>query len=124
MKQVVKASIGRWAFTLEQPAYDFLDAYLTQIKAQGHDLDTIEENLGSYFSTQVNNVSQVVTMQQIQQAIQDLGLPAFETFSSDAEHQSADENGKNKIEHCWVRITMTVIMFLLGRMGVCLGLIM
>lgn len=98
MKQVVKASIGRWAFTLEQPAYDFLDAYLTQIKAQGHDLDIIEENLGSYLSTQVNNVSQVVTMQQIQQAIQDLGLPAFETFSSDAEHQSADENGKNKID--------------------------
>lgn len=98
MKQVVKASIGRWAFTLEQPAYDFLDAYLTQIKAQGHDLDTIEENLGSYLSTQVNNVSQVVTMQQIQQAIQDLGLPAFDAFSSDAEHQSADENGKNKID--------------------------
>ena len=98
MKEVIKVSIGSWAFTLDTSAYDFLQAYLDALKTQAQDVAAVEESLGKYLSSQVKNVSQVVTMQQIQQAIQDLGLPAFDAFSSNAEHQTSDENAKNKVD--------------------------
>ncbi|MBQ2447907.1 MAG: hypothetical protein II277_05815, partial [Bacteroidales bacterium] len=97
MKEVIKVSIGSWAFTVDTSAYDFLQAYLDALKTQAQDVDTVEESLGKYLSSQVKNVSQVVTLQQIQQAIQDLGLPAFDAFSSNAEQQTSDENAKNKV---------------------------
>jgi hypothetical protein len=34
MKEVIKVSIGSWAFTLDTSAYDFLQAYLDALKTR------------------------------------------------------------------------------------------
>lgn len=101
MKEVLKVSIGSWAFTLEQQAYDYLQAYLEQLQAQMQDLDSVEDKLGKYLSSQVKNVSQVVTLEQIQEAIQALGFPAFDTSAgaqAEAEEDNAAQRAASKVQ--------------------------
>ncbi len=104
MKEVIKVSIGQWAFTLEHQAYEYLEAYLLQLRNTAAsasqeliNVDEVEESLGKYLSTQVKNVNQVVSLEQIRQAIVALGLPGFEQDSSETENTSAAQEATEKV---------------------------
>lgn len=96
MKEVIKVSIGRWAFTLESAAYDFLEAYLQQLKQQAAALadenfvQTAENTLGDYLSSQVNNTQQVLSLEQIQQAITACSLPPIDGAAADGKSFAED----------------------------------
>ncbi|MDD2559339.1 MAG: PspC domain-containing protein [Bacteroidales bacterium] len=84
MKNVIKVSIGRWAFTLNEEAYALLENFLDQLKAyyeKETDADQrvqdIESRIGEYLSDCIKSIDQVVDEKQIQQAIESLNLPDF-----------------------------------------------
>lgn len=94
MKNVVKVSIGHWAFTLEESAYQFLEAYLTKLKAyynNAEKAELAEERIGEYLADRVKTVNQVVEDSLLKDAIKSLGLPDFLTDNSE-ETFSADES--------------------------------
>jgi phage shock protein PspC (stress-responsive transcriptional regulator) len=105
MKNVIKVSIGRWAFTLNEEAYILLGNFLDRLKAYYEkEADTdkrvqeIENRIGEYLSDCVKSIDQVVDEKQIQQAIESLDLPDFgqQAASTDGSATESDNYGRSQ----------------------------
>ena len=105
MKNVIKVSIGRWAFTLNEEAYILLGNFLDRLKAYYEkEADTdkrvqeIENLIGEYLSDCVKSIDQVVDEKQIQQAIESLDLPDFgqQAASTDGSAAESDNYGRSQ----------------------------
>ena len=99
MKNVIKVSIGRWAFTLNEEAYALLENFLDQLKAyyeKEADADQrvqdIESRIGEYLSDCIKSIDQVVDEKQIRQAIESLNLPDFGEQAASAGSSTSTES--------------------------------
>ncbi len=105
MKNVIKVSVGRWAFTLNEGAYVLLENFLDRLKTYYEkEADTdkrvqdIENRIGEYLSDCVKSIDQVVDEKQIQQAIESLNLPDFgqQAASSGRGAAESDDYGRSQ----------------------------
>lgn len=127
MKNVLKVSIGRWAFTLSEEAYVLLDNYLDQLKLHyekepdtDQKVQDIEDRIGEYLSDCVKSIDQVVDKKQIQQAITTLNLPNFgEHASSEAAGDQTQETAPRRLYRCAER---KVLGGVFGGMGEYFGM--
>lgn len=107
MNFVTKVSIGQWAFTLEEEAYEWLKAYLESAREHdkattGKESDTedIEKQIGNYLASRIQSLDQVVSLSQIQQCIKALGLPCFsEESSSEKQHSHKQQDTPTERSH-------------------------
>jgi phage shock protein PspC (stress-responsive transcriptional regulator) len=83
MKRVTNACVGGRNFTLNDDAYNRLDAYLRHFKAKltvpesqkGEVMDDIESRISDLFYQEVGESSRVVTLQMVEQVVSTLGMP-------------------------------------------------
>jgi len=104
MENVIKISIGSWAFTLQQSAYDFIDNWFGKYKASLDGSDNkdavyanAEECIGAWLADRVKSVNQVVDTPLLKQAIIDCGLPLLESGdvgNGEAAYTSQDDSAK------------------------------
>ena len=139
MKKVVNAGIGGHSFVIDEDAYQRLETYLAHFRARlqgGEDevMEDLENRISELFLAEINQPSQVVTLDMVQRIIAQLGMPdgSYETASGDADHSSdtpapkkfyRDPDGKNiagvcsgialyfDIDVVLVRILFLVLLF-------------
>ena len=83
MKRVTNACIGGRNFTLNDDAYNRLDAYLRNFKAKlnvpesqkGEVMDDIESRISELFYQEVGESSRVVTLEMVEKVVSTLGMP-------------------------------------------------
>ena len=83
MKRVTNACIGGRSFTLNDDAYNRLDAYLRHFKAKlsvpetqkGEVMDEIEGRIADLFFQEVGDTSRVVTLEMVEKVVSTLGMP-------------------------------------------------
>ena len=83
MKRVTNACIGGRNFTLNDDAYNRLDAYLRNFKAKltvpeaqkGEVMDEIEGRIAELFFQEVEDSSRVVTLEMVEKVVSTLGMP-------------------------------------------------
>jgi len=81
MKKTVNAGIGGKSFTIDEDAYNRLDAYLDAFKSKLKDvtvtevMDDLESRIAELFSQRVGYGSRVVDMALVEEVIGQLGMP-------------------------------------------------
>ena len=83
MKRVMNACIGGRSFTLNDDAYNRLDAYLKHFREKlsvpeaqkGEVMEEIEGRISELFFQEVGDSSRVVTLQMVEQVVSTLGMP-------------------------------------------------
>lgn len=83
MKRVTNACIGGRSFTLNDDAYNRLDAYLRHFKAKlsvpdtqmTEVMDEIEGRIADLFFQEVGDTSRVVTLEMVEKVVSTLGMP-------------------------------------------------
>ena len=83
MKRVTNACIGGRNFTLNDDAYNRLDAYLRHFRdkltvpeaQKGEVMDEIEGRLSELFYQEVGDTSRVVTLEMVEKVVSILGMP-------------------------------------------------
>ena len=83
MTRVTNACVGGRNFTLNDDAYNRLDAYLRNFKAKlsvpenqkGEVMDDIESRISELFYQEVGDTSRVVTLPMVEKVVQMLGMP-------------------------------------------------
>ena len=83
MKRVTNACVGGRNFTLNDDAYNRLDAYLRNFKAKltvpdsqkGEVMDDIESRISDLFFQEVGDTSRVVTLPMVEKVVSMLGMP-------------------------------------------------
>ena len=83
MKRVTNACVGGRNFTLNDDAYNRLDAYLRNFKAKltvpesqkAEVMDDIESRISDLFFQEVGETSRVVTLEMVEQVVSTLGMP-------------------------------------------------
>ena len=83
MKRVTNACVGGRNFTLNDDAYNRLDAYLRNFRAKltvpetqkGEVMDEIEGRIAELFFQEVGDSSRVVTLEMVQKVVSTLGMP-------------------------------------------------
>jgi len=83
MKTVINLSIGGFAFTIDEDAYNKLDNYLDEFKSKsGNDLqskeimDEVEQRIAELFSERFSNVKQnVISLSMVEEIIALIGMP-------------------------------------------------
>jgi len=83
MKRVTNACIGGRNFTLNDDAYNRLDAYLRHFRARltvpenqkGEVMDDIESRISELFYQEVGESSRVVTLPMVEHVVSTLGMP-------------------------------------------------
>ena len=83
MKRVTSVSVGGRNFTLNDDAYNRLDAYLKHFKAKlsvpesqkGEVMDDIESRISDLFFQEVGESSRVVTLELVERVVSTLGMP-------------------------------------------------
>ncbi len=102
MKRVTNACVGGRNFTLNDDAYNRLDAYLRNFKAKltvpeaqkGEVMDEIEGRIAELFYQEVGDSSRVVTLEMVEKVVSTLGMPdgSTETGYSYAYSQAFPED--------------------------------
>jgi phage shock protein PspC (stress-responsive transcriptional regulator) len=102
MKRVTNACVGGRNFTLNDDAYNRLDAYLRNFKAKltvpeaqkGEVMDEIEGRIAELFYQEVGDSSRVVTLEMVEKVVSTLGMPdgSAETGYSYAYSQAFPED--------------------------------
>ena len=83
MKRVTNACVGGRNFTLNDDAYNRLDAYLRNFKAKltvpesqkAEVMDDIESRISDLFFQEVGETSRVVTLEMVEKVVSTLGMP-------------------------------------------------
>ena len=83
MKRVTNACVGGRNFTLNDDAYNRLDAYLRHFKAKltvpesqkSEVMDDIESRISDLFYQEVGETSRVVTLEMVEKVVSALGMP-------------------------------------------------
>ena len=83
MKRVTNACVGGRNFTLNDDAYNRLDAYLRNFRAKltvpetqkGEVMDEIESRISELFFQEVGDSSRVVTLEMVEKVVSTLGMP-------------------------------------------------
>ena len=83
MKRVTNACVGGRNFTLNDDAYNRLDAYLRNFKAKltvpeaqkAEVMDDIESRISELFYQEVGESSRVVTLEMVEKVVSTLGMP-------------------------------------------------
>ena len=83
MKRVTNASVGGRNFTINDDAYNRLDAYLRHFRAKltvpesqkGEVMDDIESRISELFYQEVGDSSRVVTLELVERVVSTLGMP-------------------------------------------------
>ena len=83
MKRVTNACVGGRNFTLNDDAYNRLDAYLRHFKAKptvpesqkAEVMDDIESRISDLFYQEVGETSRVVTLELVEKVVSTLGMP-------------------------------------------------
>jgi phage shock protein PspC (stress-responsive transcriptional regulator) len=81
MKKTINAGIGGRSFTLDEDAYNRLDAYLKLFKARLKDvpatevMDDIETRIAELFTEKVGSGGRVVDITLVEEVINQLGMP-------------------------------------------------
>jgi phage shock protein PspC (stress-responsive transcriptional regulator) len=83
MKRVTSASVGGRNFTINDDAYNRLDAFLRHFKAKlsvpeaqkGEVMDDIESRISDLFYEEVGETSRVVTLEMVEKVVSTLGMP-------------------------------------------------
>jgi phage shock protein PspC (stress-responsive transcriptional regulator) len=83
MKRVTSVSVGGRNFTLNDDAYNRLDAYLRHYKAKlnvpeeqkGEVMDEIEDRIADLFYRETGDASRVVTLSMVEKVVNALGMP-------------------------------------------------
>ena len=83
MKRVMNACIGGRSFTLNDDAYNRLDAYLRHFREKltvpeaqkAEVMDEIEGRISDLFFQEVGDSSRVVTLQMVEKVVSTLGMP-------------------------------------------------
>ena len=83
MKRVTNACIGGRNFTLNDDAYNRLDAYLRHFRGKltvpeaqkGEVMDEIEGRISDLFYAEVGETSRVVTLEMVEKVVSTLGMP-------------------------------------------------
>ena len=83
MKRVTNACVGGRNFTLNDDAYNRLDAYLRNFRAKltvpesqkGEVMDDIESRISELFYQEVGESSRVVTLEMVERIVSTLGMP-------------------------------------------------
>lgn len=81
MKKTINAGIGGRSFTLDEDAYNRLDAYLKLFKARLKDvpatevMDDIETRIAELFTEKVGSGGRVVNLALVEEVINQLGMP-------------------------------------------------
>ena len=83
MKRVTNACVGGRNFTLNDDAYNRLDAYLRNFRAKltvpeaqkAEVMDDIESRISELFFQEVGESSRVVTLEMVQKVVSTLGMP-------------------------------------------------
>ncbi|MCR5548436.1 MAG: PspC domain-containing protein [Bacteroidales bacterium] len=81
MKKTINAGIGGRSFTLDEDAYNRLDAYLKLFKARLKDvpatevMDDIETRIAELFTEKVGSGGRVVDIDLVEEVINQLGMP-------------------------------------------------
>ena len=81
MKKTINAGIGGRSFTLDEDAYNRLDAYLKLFKARLKDvpatevMDDIETRIAELFTERVGSGARVVDISLVEEIITQLGMP-------------------------------------------------
>ncbi len=100
MKKVVNAGIGGRNFTIEEDAYNRLDAYLKAFRSKADSgssttevMDEVEARICELFSSKIYSSNEVITLAIVNDVISQLGMPdgsesGFEDEGATAERQS------------------------------------
>ena len=83
MKRVTNACVGGRNFTLNDDAYNRLDAYLRNFKAKltvpesqkAEVMDDIESRISDLFFQEVGETSRVVSLEMVEKVVSTLGMP-------------------------------------------------
>ena len=81
MKKTINAGIGGRSFTIDEDAYNRLDAYLTSFKAHLKDvptaevMDDLESRIAELFTEKVGTGARVVDLSLVEEVIGQLGMP-------------------------------------------------
>ncbi|MBO6045742.1 MAG: PspC domain-containing protein [Bacteroidales bacterium] len=81
MKKTVNAGIGGRSFTIDEDAYNRLDAYLTLFRTHLKDvptsevMDDLEARIAELFTEKVGNGARVVDLALVEEVIDQLGMP-------------------------------------------------
>ena len=83
MKRVTNACVGGRNFTLNDDAYNRLDAYLRHFRAKltvpeaqkAEVMDDIESRISELFFQEVGESSRVVTLEMVEKVVSTLGMP-------------------------------------------------
>lgn len=118
MKKVINVSLGGRNFTLNEDAYNRLQAYLEHFKAKlsvpdfqkGEVMDEIEGRIAELFYQEVGEGARVVTLEMTERVVSALGMPdgsAEQGFASQAAGKAdgprrlyRDEDGKRVAGVC------------------------
>ena len=101
MKKVINAGIGGHSFVIDEDAYQRLESYLSHFRAklQGAEdevMEDLENRISELFLAEINNPSQVVTLDMVQRVIAQLGMPdgSYETSSGEGNYTSLSQSPK------------------------------
>ena len=83
MKRVMSACVGGRNFTMDDDAYNRLDAYLRNFRAKltvpesqkGEVMDDIESRIAELFYAEVGDGARVVTLPMVERVVSTLGMP-------------------------------------------------
>ena len=95
MKKTVNAGIGGRSFTLDEDAYNRLDAYLKAFKARLKEvpvtevMDDLESRIAELFLQKVGSGSRVVDINLVEEVIRQLGMPDGSAVPGDGGPASA-----------------------------------
>ncbi len=100
MKKTVTVNIGRIVFHIDEDAFELLHKYLETIKAHFHTSEgkeeitsDIEARIAELFSEKLKNGKQVISIEDVQEAIAIMGKP--EEFGGDETNGSDKSKGEN-----------------------------
>ena len=129
MKRVTNACVGGRNFTLNDDAYNRLDAYLRNFKAKltvpesqkAEVMDDIESRISDLFFQEVGETSRVVTLEMVEKVVSTLGMPdgspetgyAYsQAFAEDKAPRKLyrDMDNKGVAGVCSIRIIMLVAL--------------
>jgi len=96
MKKVINAGIGGKSFTIDEDAYQKLDAYLNSFKKQTNMgiqskevMDEVENRIADLFSEALSEAHQdVVNLNMVENVISQIGMPDGSTNFSSEEHST------------------------------------
>ena len=99
MKKTINAGIGGRSFTLDEDAYNRLDAYLKLFKARLKDvpatevMDDIETRIAELFTEKVGSGGRVVDITLVEEVINQLGMPDGSEVPGGAGASGKQDNG-------------------------------